>query len=85
MKIAIFKRESNGVKDIKEFEVNFLVRYFKELSKKDEEKIYRVVRIIDSLGNDDIEETSDKDYRFQTDNDEGENLLDGVVVKGGSE
>ncbi|MGI6423340.1 MAG: hypothetical protein ACOX0X_01810 [Candidatus Dojkabacteria bacterium] len=85
MKITIFKRESDGVKDIKEFEVNFLVRYFKELSKKDEEKIYRVVRIIDSLGNDDIEETSDKDYRFQTDNDEGENLLDGVVVKGGSE
>jgi len=63
----------------KRFEVDFSVKHFFPLTKKDEEKIYKIVRIIDSLGQEEVEETSEKDYRFQTDNDEGKNILDGVV------
>lgn len=80
MTYSLFERKNN--KDLKKYEVDFSVRYFQKLSKKDEEKIYRIVRIINSLGDDEQEEISDKDYRFQTDNDEGDNLLDGVVEKG---
>lgn len=39
----------------------------------------KIIRIIDSLGQEEVEETSDKDYRFQTDNDDRKNLLNGVV------
>lgn len=66
------------------YEVNFNVKYFEKLSKKDEEKIYKILRIISSLGNDQIEEESDKDYRFYTDH-EGSNLseiLKEIVSKG---
>ncbi len=67
------------------YEVSFSVEYFEKLSKKDEEKIYKILKIISSLGNDDIDEEKDSDYRFFT---EGENkkiseiLNDGVVFKG---
>ncbi len=78
MKYSISVDKDNG-EGSKKFEVDFSVKYYFPLTKKDEEKIYRVVRIIDSLGQDEVEETSDKDYRFQHDEDSGENLLDGVV------
>lgn len=81
MKYSLFQRKNNKGEDIKKYEVDFTVRYFQELSEKDKEKIYTIVRIVDSLGNDEKEETSDEDYRFQTDDDKGEHLLDGVIVK----
>jgi patatin-like phospholipase/acyl hydrolase len=81
MQYTLYKKENNKGEDIKQYEVDFTVKYTKELTKKDKEKIYKIVRIIDSLGNDNNEETSDEEYRFQTDNDNGENILDGVVVK----
>ena len=74
-------RSKDGV-EIKKFEVEFNVKHFYKLSKKDEEKIYRIVRIIDSLGSDEVDETSDKDYRFQTDQDDGKDMLKGVVEDG---
>lgn len=80
MQYTLYKKENNKGEDIKQYEVDFTVKYTKELTKKDKEKIYKIVRIIDSLGNDNTEETSDEEYRFQTDNDNGENILDGVVV-----
>jgi len=57
------------------------ITYYNTFSKKYKEKAYRIERIIDSLGEDNIDETSDKDYRFQTDDDNGEHILDGVVKK----
>lgn len=74
-------RSKDGV-EIKKFEVDFNVKHFYKLSKKDEEKIYKIVRIIDSLGSDEADETTDQDYRFQTDNDDGKDLLKGVVEDG---
>jgi hypothetical protein len=66
MKYIIEKNVKN--KNInKKYKVDFSVKAFNKLSEKDEEKIYRIVRIIDSLGEDNVEETSDKDYKFQTD------------------
>lgn len=66
MKYIIEKNIKN--KNInKKYKVDFSVKVFTELSEKDKEKIYRIVRIIDSLGEDNVEETSDKDYKFQTD------------------
>lgn len=67
-------------KQKKKYKVDFTV-FSNDLSKKDEEKIYRIVRIIDSLGDDKEDEVSDKDYRFRTDDDDGKYLLDGVVKK----
>ncbi len=66
------------------YEVNFHVKYFEKLSKKDEEKIYKILRIISSLGNDEIEEETDKDYRFFTDHDESTlpDILNEVLSKG---
>ncbi len=78
MKYTITK--TNKDKVIKKYKVDFTV-YSNNISKKDEEKIYRIERIVDSLGEDNIDETSDKDYRFQTDDDNGEHLLEGVVKK----
>lgn len=63
----------------KKYELEFSISTFQELTEKDKEKIYRIIRIIDSLGNDEINETTDKEYRFQSDDDEGTHLLDGVV------
>lgn len=40
------------------------------------------MRIIDSLGSDEVDETTDKDYRFQTDQDDGKDMLKGVVEGG---
>lgn len=71
---------TNKDKEVKKYKVDFTV-YSNDISKKDEEKIYRIERIIDTLGEDNIDETSDKDYRFQTDDDNGEHILEGVVKK----
>ncbi len=70
-------------KEVNKYKVEYTITYFNTFSKKDKEKAYRIERIIDSLGEDNIDETSDKDYRFQTDDDNGEHLLDGVVKKEG--
>jgi hypothetical protein len=70
-------------KEVRKYKVEFTLTYFNKFSKKDKEKAYRIERIIDSLGEDNIDETSDKDYRFQTDDDNGEHILDGVVNKEG--
>ncbi len=51
------------------YEIDFSVKYYEKLSKKDQEKIYKILRIISSLGNDEISEEKDKDYRFFTDHD----------------
>lgn len=66
------------------YEVDFNVKYFEKLSKKDEEKIYKILRIISSLGNDEIEEESDKDYRFFTDHEKStlSEILKEIVFKG---
>jgi len=72
--------KTNKDKVVNKYKVDFTV-YSNDISKKDEEKIYRIERIIDSLGEDNIDETSDKDYRFQTDDDNGKHLLEGVVKK----
>ncbi len=66
-------------KDSKNYEIEFFVKATQEASDKDREKIYKIIRIIDSLGDDTVDETSDKDYRFQTDQDEGIDLLNGVL------
>lgn len=66
------------------YEVEFSVKYFEKLSKKDEEKIYKILRIISSLGNDRIEEETDRDYRFFTDHEKNtlSEILNEVVFKG---
>ncbi|MFA5623395.1 MAG: hypothetical protein WC981_04155, partial [Candidatus Dojkabacteria bacterium] len=65
MKLSLSRIE-DGV-EIKRFEVEFAVKYFYKLTKKDREKIYKILRIMDSLGSDEIDETTDKDYRYQSD------------------
>ena len=72
--------KTNKDKEVKKYKVDFTV-HSHGISKKDEEKIYRIERIIDSLGEDNIDETSDMDYRFRTDDDNGKHILDGVVKK----
>lgn len=73
--------KTNKYKEVNKYKVEFTITYFNKFSKKDKEKAYRIERIIDSLGEDNIDETSDKDYRFQTDDDNGKHLLEGVVKK----
>jgi len=68
-------------KEVRKYKVEYTITYYNTFSKKDKEKAYRIERIIDSLGEDNIDETSDKDYRFQTDDDNGKHLLEGVVKK----
>jgi hypothetical protein len=50
MKLSL-NRIEYGI-EIKRFEVEFAVKYFYKLSKKDREKIYKILRIMDSLGSD---------------------------------
>ncbi|MDD4382251.1 MAG: hypothetical protein PHE21_02820 [Candidatus Dojkabacteria bacterium] len=78
MKYIIEKHINNNIS--RKYKVDFLVKAFNKLSRKDEEKIYRIVRIIDSLGEDSVGETTDKDYKFQTDNDKGIDIYDGIVT-----
>ncbi len=54
--------------DSKWYELDFSIKYFEKLSEKDQEKIYKILRILSSLGKDEIEEETDKDYRFFTEN-----------------
>ncbi len=79
MRYSLFERKNNQGEDLKKYEIEFSVEYFDQLSEKDKDKIYKIIRIIDSLGDDEIEETSDEDYRFQTDDDMGERVLEGVI------
>lgn len=67
MKYSISSSKNN--KDEKKYEIELSIATSKNISGKDKEKIYRVIRIIHSLGQDSIDETSDKEYRFQTDQD----------------
>ncbi len=75
--------KTNKNKEVRKYKVEYTITYCNTFSKKDKEKAYRIERIIDSLGEDNIDEISDKDYRFQTDDDNGEHILDGVVKKDG--
>jgi len=72
--------KTNKNKEVRKYKVEYTITYFNKFSKKDKEKAYRIERIIDTLGEDNIDETSDKDYRFRTDDDNGEHLLEGVVT-----
>ena len=82
MKLSLSRIEDDV--EIKRFEVEFDVKYFYKLSKKDREKIYKILRIMDSLGSDEIDETTDKDYRYQSDqeDDDEKTLLDGIIKDG---
>lgn len=73
--------KTNKNKEVRKYKIEYTITYYNTFSKKDKEKAYRIERIIDSLGEDNIDETSDKDYRFQTDDDNGEHILDGIVKK----
>ncbi len=65
------------------YEIDFSIKYFEKLSKKDQEKVYKILRILSSLGNDKILEETDKNYRFFTDNDESSvlEIINDVVIK----
>ncbi len=76
--------KQNIEKNKKQFyEIDFSVKYFEKLSQQDQEKIYKILRIISSLGNDEIDEESDKDYRFFTDHEKNSllEIINEVVFK----
>jgi len=76
MKYKFSKVENN--KSYPQYEVDISVKAFVKPSKEDKEKLYKVLRVIDTLGEDMIKERSDKDYRFRTDQDTGD-VLEGLV------
>lgn len=79
MKYSVSVSDKN--KQEKKYEVEITIRGTEKISQKDKEKIYKIVRIIDSFGQDNIDETSDKDYRFHTDQDKEalDELIEGIV------
>lgn len=77
MKYILNKQKDNY--SYSQYEVDFSVKFFEKLTDKDKEKIYKIIRIIDTFGDNKKEEISDKTYRFQTDQ-EGKDVLRGVVI-----
>lgn len=75
-------REKGKEVEYARFDVTFTVIPHQELSQKDKKKIYKIIRIIHSLGDDDIDEMEDTLYRNMCDEDSSwENLLDAVKYK----
>lgn len=76
-------REKDKEVEYARFDVTFTVIPHQELSQKDKKKIYKIIRIIHSLGNDNIDEIEDTLYRNMCDEDGSwENLLDAVEYNG---
>lgn len=84
MKIRQRYRKTNsdnkGYSIYREYLVEFSVKAYQELTVMDKEKIYRIQRIIDSLGNDDVEEETKELYRFTKDDDDEKHILDCVEI-----
>lgn len=79
MKYSVSVIDTN--KKEKEYEVEITIKSTDKVTKKDKEKVYKIIRIIDSFGQDSIDETTDRDYRFQTDQDKEtlDEIIEGVV------
>lgn len=70
MSLNYFNHKKNGVLL---YEVDIDIKSYQPITKKDEERINKIALLIDSLGYD--EDTTEKLYRFTSEKENGELLL----------